>query len=74
MNSRVCVFLLVAGSCLTLALPLAAQDKNLAPTPPMGWSISAGQRAGWNQMIHFAIEVSRRHAGPSYALSVGDEP
>jgi alpha-galactosidase len=32
---------------LTLALPLAAQDKNLAPTPPMGWN-------SWN---HFAQRV-----------------
>ncbi len=47
MKSRISGFLFVAGCCLTLALPLAAQDKNLALTPPMGWN-------SWN---HFAERV-----------------
>ena len=46
-KSRVSAFLCVAGCCFTLALPLTAQDKNLVPTPPMGWN-------SWN---HFAEHV-----------------
>ena len=44
MKVKVSGYLFVAGCCLTLALPFAAQDKNLALTPPMGWN-------SWN---HFA--------------------
>ncbi len=47
MKLKISGYLLVAGCCLTLALPLAAQDKNLALTPPMGWN-------SWN---HFAARV-----------------
>jgi alpha-galactosidase len=47
MKSRISGLLFVAGCYLALALPLAAQNKNLAPTPPMGWN-------SWN---HFAERV-----------------
>jgi hypothetical protein len=34
-------YLSVAGCCLTLVLPFAAQDKNLALTPPTVWNRNA---------------------------------
>ena len=47
MKVKISGYLFVVGCCLTLALPFAAQDKNLALTPPMGWN-------SWN---HFAARV-----------------
>ena len=47
MKSKIFGYLFVVGCCLALALPFAAQDKNLALTPPMGWN-------SWN---HFAARV-----------------
>lgn len=52
MKVKVSGYLFVAGCCLTLALPFAAQDKNLALTPPMGWN-------SWN---HFAAKVDDKAA------------